>query len=125
MHEPLFIAPTPPRLAAEAVEAAADDEITLCNCFKVRYGQQPSRLNYRLNERAIAVAEVAEMRAAGGRTIVELTSGGLRPDPGGLVEVARATGVNIVMGCGHYVHEYHDPANADRGVDDFAHEMIT
>jgi phosphotriesterase-related protein len=125
MHEHLFIDLNPPRFAAAAVESIEDDEITLCNCFKVRYGQQPSRLNYRLNERTIAIAEVAEMRAAGGRTIVELTSGGLGPDPGGLVEVARATGVNIVMGCGHYVHEYHDPANADRSVDDFAHEMIT
>ena len=124
MHEHLFLDLNPPRFAAEAVEASADDEVTRCNCFKVRYGQQPSRLNYRLNERAIAVAGVAEVRAADGRTIVELTSGGLRPDPGGLVEVARATGVNIVMGCGHYVHEYHDPANAD-AADDFAHEMIT
>jgi phosphotriesterase-related protein len=122
MHEHLFIDLNPPRFAAEAVEA--DEEITFCNCFKVRYGQQPSRLNYRLNERAVAIAEVTEMHAAGGRTLVELTNGGLRPDPAALVEVARATGVNIVMGCGHYVHEYQDLANAGRSVEDFAHEMI-
>jgi phosphotriesterase-related protein len=91
MHEHLFIDLNPPRFAAEAVD---DDEITLCNCFKVRYGQQPSRLNYRLNERAIAAAEVAEMRAAGGRTIVELTSGGLRPDPGGSRSRARPASIS-------------------------------
>jgi len=122
MHEHLFIDLNPPQFAAEAV--GAEDEITLCNCFKVRYGQQASRLNYRLDERAIAIAEVTEMREAGGRTLVELTNGGLKPNPVALVDVARATGVNVVMGCGHYVHEYQDPANAGRNAEDFAAEMI-
>src|SRR6266508_298891 len=27
---------------------------------------------------------------------------------------SRATGAHIVMGCGHYVHDYQDPANATR-----------
>ena len=122
MHEHLLIDLNPPRFAAEEVEP--EPEITLCNCFKIRYGQQPSRLNYRLDHHATAIAELAEMRAAGGRTIVELTSGGLKPDPNGLVELARSSGVNIVMGCGHYVHEYQNPANASRDVDDFGQEMI-
>jgi phosphotriesterase-related protein len=70
------------------------------------------------------VDEVARMVEVGGRSVVDLSSGGLNPDPIGLVEIARATGAHIVMGCGHYVNDYQDPVNATRGVEDFAEEMV-
>src|SRR6185295_18527254 len=38
--------------------------------------------------------------------------------------VSRNAGVQIVMGCGHYVDEYQDRTNATRSVDDFAAEMV-
>lgn len=75
-------------------------------------------------DRGVASRAVAEMVGRGGRTVVELTIGGLEPDPEGLALVARDTGAHIVMGCGHYVHDYQDPANAGRTVDSFAREMI-
>jgi phosphotriesterase-related protein len=75
-------------------------------------------------DRARASRATAEMVEAGGKTVVELTIGGLVPDPEGLAQVARETGAHIVMGCGHYVHDYQDPANHDRTVDSFAKEMI-
>lgn len=75
-------------------------------------------------DRAVAARATAEMVAAGGKTVVELTIGGLEPDPEGLAQVARETGAHIVMGCGHYVHDYQDPANQDRSIDSFAQEMI-
>ena len=65
------------------------------------------------------------MLEAGGRTIVELSSGGLGPRPDALVKIARATGAHLVMGCGHYVDEFQPPANRARTVDDFAKDMIT
>ena len=55
---------------------------------------------------------------------MDLSSGGLSPDPLGLVEIARATGAHVIMGCGHYVHDYQDPANATRTVEDLAEEMV-
>src|SRR5260370_11999160 len=64
------------------------------------------------------------MVAAGGRSVVDLSCGGLRPDPLGLVEIARASGAHVIMGCGHYVEEYQDPANATRTIEDFAEEMV-
>jgi len=64
------------------------------------------------------------MVAAGGQTIVELSSGGLRPDPAALADVSRDAGAHVVLGCGHYVEEYQDPANHGRDADDFATEMI-
>lgn len=62
-----------------------------------------------LNDRALAVEELQPFVDAGGRTIVDCTNLGLGRDPGALVEVARATGLNIVMGCGWYRDPYLPP----------------
>ena len=99
-------------------------ELEPCNCFQFNYGRVKSPRNLVSRSTDLAVTEVGYMVAAGGATIVELSSGGLRPDPEGLAEVSRRTGAHIVMGCGHYVNDYQDPANATRSVDDFAAEMV-
>jgi len=122
MHEHLLIDLVPPRLAEDA--GHDQTEIDVCNCWKINYGQLPSLKNYRLDQKDVAIGELAEMRAAGGTAIVDLTTGGLKPDPEGLVHISRETGVHVVMGCGHYVHEYQDPMNARRSIDDFAREMV-
>jgi hypothetical protein len=64
------------------------------------------------------------MRAAGGKSIVELTCEGLKPNPAGLRAIAEATDTHIVMGCGFYVDEYQAPSTYGRGVDSYAAEMI-
>ena len=64
------------------------------------------------------------MKHEGGDAIVELTCGGLSPDPAGLQRIAAGTGVHLIMGCGYYVNDYQDPKNHGRAVDDFADEMI-
>jgi phosphotriesterase-related protein len=100
-------------------------ELALDNVWAINYGTaRPSARNRLLDAREVAADEVRRMLAAGGRSVVELSSGGLSPDPVGLAEIARATGAHIVMGCGHYVHDYQDPANATRGAEDFAEEMV-
>ncbi len=121
MHEHIICDITPPRLAATGVEG---DEIDICNCWQINYGQKTSALKYKLNQADIATREVREMVAAGGRTIVDLTCGGLKPNPRSLVDIAKASGAHIVMGCGHYVHDYQDRRNHDRTIEDFAEEMI-
>jgi phosphotriesterase-related protein len=123
MHEHLLIDLNPPRLRAEAVGGAAGD-ITLCNCFDIRWGRTASPFNMRLDSRELAITELRRMHAAGGRTLVDLTVGGLQPDPQGLAAIAAATGVQVVMGSGHYVQEYQDPALAGYRVEDFAMEII-
>jgi len=59
-----------------------------------------------LNDSALAVQELAAFADAGGRTLVDCTSAGLGRDPLALVEVARATGLHVVMGCGFYRDPY-------------------
>ncbi|MGW4032738.1 phosphotriesterase family protein [Streptomyces sp. NPDC004838] len=66
-----------------------------------------SRDNIRMDDTGLAAAEAARFAAAGGRTIVEQTCSGIGRDPAGLAEVARRTGLNIVMGCGFYLEPSH------------------
>lgn len=122
MHEHLIWDIRTPAMRAEPDQGP---EITLCNCFAINYGRKrkvPRNLRFRCEP--TAVAELAELKAAGGRTVVELSSGGLDPDPAALARLAAEAGLNIIMGCGHYVHEYQDAANATRTPEDFAREMV-
>ncbi len=50
-----------------------------------------------------AIKECGYYRAAGGRTIVDLTGLGLGPDPRGLERIARATGLNVIASTGYYI----------------------
>ncbi|MCZ6875641.1 MAG: aryldialkylphosphatase [bacterium] len=99
-------------------------EICLSNVWKIDYGSRKAPNNLVFFDRDIAMAEVEKMHAAGGRSLVELTVGGLKPDPNGLVQIASATDTHVVMGCGHYVDAYQDAANHSRSIDQFATEMV-
>jgi phosphotriesterase-related protein len=125
MHEHLLIDLNSPQTRSSIPNYDTTDlPVRPCECFKLNWGQSANPGNFRLNNLPILIEELKEMRAAGGQSLVELTVGGLRPDPEGLVALSKATGVFIIMGCGHYVHEYQDPRNALRTEEDFAGEMI-
>ncbi|HEY3109618.1 MAG TPA: phosphotriesterase-related protein, partial [Chloroflexota bacterium] len=71
-----------------------------------------------------AMRELWFFKWAGGQTVVDQTPIGLGRDPVALRAIARGTGLNVVMGCGYYVHERH-PANLpQRTVEDIADELI-
>jgi phosphotriesterase-related protein len=122
MHEHILWDIRPPSQRGESVDQGP--EIDICNCWKINYGQIKAPRNAVLSCEATASQEISELRAAGGRSVVELSCGGLSPDPDGLARVSRSSGVQIVMGCGHYVDEYQSPKNADRTVQDFATEIV-
>jgi phosphotriesterase-related protein len=122
MHEHLLLDVAPPSM--RAARSPGDPTVQASDCFKLNWGQLGHSDNYRLDQREVMAAELREMHAAGGRSLVELTVGGLEPDPVGLVELAEKSGIHIIMGCGHYVEEYQSPDIADRTPDEFAREMI-
>ena len=51
----------------------------------------------------VAISEASLYRRAGGSTMVDTTSVGLKRDPLALARISRTTGINIVMGSGYYV----------------------
>ena len=74
----------------------------------------------------VILAELERFRAAGGRSLVDLTLPGIGRDPAWLVGIARASGLNLVMGSGWYRTAYYPPeALLDRrSVDDLADELV-
>ncbi|BCH26979.1 aryldialkylphosphatase [Mesorhizobium sp. L-8-3] len=92
--------------------------------WKLLMGGAADPRDIRQQDRGVAAREAALMVEAGGGTIVELTIGGIGPDPEGLMEVSRGSGAHIVMGCGHYVEDCQDAGNHNRTVESFAQEMI-
>ena len=74
----------------------------------------------------VILQELARFRAAGGSGLVDLTLPGVGRDPTWLRDLATASGLHIVMGCGWYRTAYYPPeALIDRrSVDDLADELV-
>jgi phosphotriesterase-related protein len=84
--------------------------------------------NMRLDDRELAVQEVLQFKHAGGDTIAEVSPIGMHRDALGLASVARATGVNIIMGSGYYVAISHpddmDAMTEDQIADEIVSEIV-
>ena len=136
MHEHIFVDLNEPRedaeqwrwtdrggnLAATAV-GLYHRPLTMDFVDLVRLGH-PNRDNRLLADERTAVSELMEFKRRGGTTIVETTSIGLRRDPLALRRVARATGLNIVMGASWYRKTYHPPDMNDRSVESLTGEIV-
>lgn len=81
--------------------------------------------NCALDDEPLAIAELLAFRHAGGATVVDPTCRGIGRNPQALVRIARATGLNIVMGAGYYLHTSHPPELAGMSADDVADEIVT
>jgi len=80
----------------------------------------------RFDDEVLAIREVMYFKDAGGKTIVELTPIGVGFNLEGLVNVAKATGVNIIMGTSYYTARSYTPQMKmdSRTVEDIANEFI-
>jgi len=70
-----------------------------------------------------AVQEMKYFSDAGGNTIVDCTLDEIGRNPLALKEVSERSGVNIILGCGHYYHKAHFPYVKDSTVNELACEM--
>jgi len=71
-----------------------------------------------------AAQELRPFAAAGGRTVVEVTSVGIRRDPAGLKYISERSGVHVVMGSGYYKFRWHPPEMDGKSVADIAAEIV-
>jgi phosphotriesterase-related protein len=85
------------------------EPIGLGNYYHARRTFDQYRDNMQLQSVEVAVTEAGYFAAAGGGCIVDVTPIGLARDPAGLAQISRESGVHVVMGCAHYVQEYHPP----------------
>lgn len=82
------------------------------------------RGNGLLNDEALAILEIEKLIASGGRTLIDCTIDEVARDPLALKRVSEATGLNIVMGCGHYRDPYLDNNWFDKNAPDAIAEII-
>ena len=110
--------------AAASDKGRAWEPVSLANLGWVRQNFNASLDNLRLTDEQVAKDEIRLFKDAGGRTVIDPTPTSLARDPEALARIARATGLNIVMGAGYYVAAAHPPDMDRRSVDDLAREMI-
>jgi phosphotriesterase-related protein len=118
IHEHLLIRnPSFAEPSAAADRVRAHQPVGLDNLGWVRRHWTSNADNLVLDDVDLAVRELAAFVAAGGRTIVDATVPGIGRDPAALAGIARAAGVNVVMGSGAYVGQTHPPeiARLDEG----------
>ncbi len=88
----------------------------------------PARWDYwqLTRDEPLILEELGAFRTAGGSGLVDLTVAGVGRDPEWLAGISRASGLNVVMGCGWYRGAYYPPeARIDRRtVDDLADELV-
>ncbi len=88
-----------------------------------------NRHNIALDDLDLAIEELADFAALGGRTIVDPTCRGIGRDPGALRQISARTGLQIVMGAGYYLAssmpEAVDRKSAEDIADEIVHEALT
>ena len=80
--------------------------------------------NLMLDDEEATIAEAGLYKRAGGGTIVDATTFGIGRDPKALARIARATGLNIVMGAGYYVDIVHPPELDEMTEADVARRIV-
>jgi len=100
------------------------EEVNIDNLHAMNRDPYGNRDNCLLDDVSLAVKEVTRFSDAGGKTIVDVTLPDIGRDVIKLKEVANLTGVNIVAGCGHYLHTAFPPNKKSFSEDDLYHELI-
>jgi phosphotriesterase-related protein len=110
--------------AAASEKGLAHQPVTLANVGWVRQNFNANLDNLRLLDEQTAQDEIMLFRRAGGQTVIDPTNASLSRDPQALARIARATGLNIVMGAGYYVAAAHPPDMPTRSEDSLVREIV-
>ncbi|MBN1855985.1 MAG: aryldialkylphosphatase [Dehalococcoidia bacterium] len=129
-HEHLLIDQTVGGVYFVEPEGASDrilahQPVCLENLWWVRRHMKDNYDNQFLLDEHLAAREASLFYLRGGGTIVDQTNIGIGRDPGALLRISRATGLNIVMGCGFYVDGPSTQEERDSmDVEDFASRIV-
>ncbi len=80
--------------------------------------------NITLDDEPLAISELRAFANAGGQTVVEPTCRGIGRNPLALRRIAKAAGLNVVMGAGYYLGSSHPAEVAAMSVGDIANEIV-
>ena len=88
-----------------------------------KYHPYSNKDNLRLFNEKEAVYELLRFKAAGGKSVVDVTLDNIGRDPAAIARVSRLSGVNVVMGCGYYVGEIQAKGYDQKPVEDITAEI--
>ena len=89
-------------------------------CFSNPYGILDNALLEGIDD---AIEEMSYFKEYGGSSIVDVTPDEIGRDPLALAAVSRKSGVNIILGCGHYYQKAHFPYVKDVSIETLAEEI--
>ncbi|MEM0907266.1 MAG: phosphotriesterase-related protein [Pseudomonadota bacterium] len=102
----------------------ADAPVSIENLSELRQDPFVSRHNITLDDEPLAVEELGALALAGGRTVVDPTCRGIGRNPEALRRISAATGLNIIMGAGYYLHTSHPPGFNRLTADDICEDIV-
>ena len=102
----------------------ADAPVSIEILSELRQDPFVNKHNIALDDLDLAIAEVAQFAAAGGKTIVDPTCRGIGRDPLALRRIANETGMQIVMGAGYYLASSMPERVAHLTADEIADEIV-
>jgi phosphotriesterase-related protein len=112
------------RFGPGKAEPLPDEPLGIQHLAILRHNVARLRDNVFQKDIEAAATELDQFKALGGGTVVEVSSGGLVPDPAGLAQIAQWTGLHIVAGTGYYIGASHPADLADKSVEQVAEEML-
>jgi phosphotriesterase-related protein len=102
----------------------ADRPVSLDFFGWIQWNWMSNHDNLILDSESLAVDELRLYKAAGGQSLVDCTLPGIGRNPEALARIARATGLNIVMGAGYYVQPTFPERVASMSEDEITAEII-
>ena len=101
-----------------------NEELTLSNLFWVKQNTMSSRPNLRSYDDDIIASEVKIYQDLGGRSIVDCTINGIKPNPAGLKRISERTGAHVIAGSGYYIYLSHPPDMDSKSTEDIEEEIV-
>ena len=111
-----------PDTASEKKFIDAPLEFNLLGKYGARWSY--NREGLQLHDIELSINEAKEFKFAGGSTIVDTTNIGIGRDPSGLAKIARATGLNVIMGSGYYVPMSYPSDIREKTTDQITDEIV-
>jgi phosphotriesterase-related protein len=105
-------------------EMPADETVTIENLGFLRWNVNSLGDNLVLEDVELAVREVSAIKAAGGSGIVEFTLPGAGRRIREMPDIARRTGLHVMVGCGLYIDETQPEWARSASVDQLAQSMV-
>lgn len=107
-----------------AYAAAAEGKLSLENHGAIRRQFDLNEHNLLVDDSDLIESELAEFRAVGGGTVVDMSCPGMRVDAGALARISSRSGVQIVTGTGLYVEGSRPERFTAMGIGELADWMV-